>query len=383
MLLKKEVDTKDLTKKFYPVIVASASFFLSYYTRLTWSILSSYMPFHPTVIQDSHVFALYFLSYIIVQIPAGFLSDRYQGGKVIAISLIALAIASFFSGIAVNIKQEYIASFFMGLSAGWIYPASLNVIKYYYNKEERAVFLGYYSIAWPLAIVVSGLLLPSIALHIGWMWGYYSSAILCLIFAALAYPLKTHKSFSKINFLVIKDKNVILLSLGGFLFFSSYWSIMLYAYKYFIEIGIKSMEAGFLFSAMAIIGLFSSAISGFIVNKFELKSSIISAIFAYALLTASLTLTHSYLILFLIVMAMGFVRFIIVPLNASILILIGKQNVGSVTGISNLFWQSSGIFGPLISSVFINSFGFHYFWLIMGAIILVSIPFYLLIEMNP
>jgi len=114
---KKEVCTKNLTKpkKFYPVIVAGASFFLSYYTRLTWSILSLYMPFHPSVTQDSHVFALYFLSYIIVQIPAGFLSDRYQGGKVIAISLIALAITSFFSGLAVNIEQEYIASFL------WVY----------------------------------------------------------------------------------------------------------------------------------------------------------------------------------------------------------------------------------------------------------------------
>jgi MFS family permease len=81
-------------------------------------------------------------------------------------------------------------------------------------------------------------------------------------------------------------------------------------------------------------------------------------------------------------MAIGFVRFIIVPLSASILILIGKENVGSVTGISNLFWQSSGIFGPLISSVFITNFEFHYFWPIMSTMILISMSFYSFIKIN-
>lgn len=339
------------------------------------------MPFHPNVSQDSHVFALYFLSYVVIQIPAGFLSDKYSGGKIIAVSLIALAVTSFFSGFAVSIEEEYIASFFMGLSAGWIYTASLKVMNYYYT-ENRAVFLGYYSIAWPLAVVISGFMLPSIALHIGWRWGYYSSSILCIIFAILSYPLKTHKNLKKIDFAVIKDKNVLLISFGGFLYFSSYWAIMLYAYKYFVSIGINSINAGFLFSGMAVVGLFSTAISGFIVKKLKLKFSVIFAISLYSLLTALLTFTHSYSILLFIVCAMGFVRFIITPLTANILMIIGKENVGSVTGISNVFWQLSGILGPLLSSIFINTFGFKFFWLVMGIIIILSIPFYSLIKID-
>ncbi|MGB9680106.1 MAG: MFS transporter [Thermoanaerobacteraceae bacterium] len=247
----------DKIKFYYPLFVASFSFFLSYYTRLTWSILSVYVPFHPTVIQDAHVFAIYFFGYIVIQIPAGFIADKYSCGKIISISLLVLAFATFLSGISDNILKEYIASFIMGVSAGFVYPASLKVVNFYY-KKNKSLYIGYYSIAWPFAIVAAGVFLPPIAIYIGWRWGYYFPAILSLILAFLSYPLDTQPTEQKkFNISLLKDKKVMLISIGGFLFFLSYWSITLYAYKYFTQIGINKTLSGYIFSTMAIAGLFS------------------------------------------------------------------------------------------------------------------------------
>lgn len=366
-------------KKFYPVTIASTSFFLSYYTRLTWSILSVYVPFHPSIVQDTHVFSLYFFSYILVQIPAGFLSDKYSGGRILFFSLMGLAASSFFSGMANNIVQEYIASFLMGFFAGWIYPASLNVMNFYY-KEDKSVFLGYYSIAWPFAIVIIGIVLVPVAINFGWRFGYYSAAIFCTIFAFLSYGLKTDKIKQKLDFSIIKNKNVILVSVGGFLFFFSYWSLVLFAYKYFISIGISDTVAGFIFSSMAIAGIFSSAISGFLVNKCGLKQCIVILFLVYAFLIASFSFVHSAIVLIIVSLLMGFIRFAIVPVNAYILTLIGKNKTGSATGVANLFWQSSGIFAPLLSSFVIVNFGFKFLWIIISAFVLFSILFYIRIK---
>ncbi len=146
-------------RKFLALFVASASFFFSYYSRLAWSVLSSYMPFHPTVIHEGLVFSLFFVGYVVVQIPVGMISDRFSGGTVITFALIGLALATLFSGMSTDIAEEYSASIIMGLTAGWIYPASINVMRSYFVKDLN-FYLGYYSLAWPVAIVITGIALP-------------------------------------------------------------------------------------------------------------------------------------------------------------------------------------------------------------------------------
>ncbi|SDB99281.1 Major Facilitator Superfamily protein [Desulfurella multipotens] len=217
--------SKDKSHSLFPLVISSGAFFLSYYTRLMWSILSVYMPLKPTITQDGHIFALYFFGYIAVQIPAGFVSDRFDCGKIISLSLILLSIITFFSGIVTNIYQEYVLSLLMGFCAGWIYPASL-----------------------------------------------------CAIVGILSFGLKSYKTSSKMNLKIIKNKNVLLISFGGLLFFASYWSITLYAYKYFLGIGIDKVMSGIMFSSMAAAGfsnmfwqtsgILSPLFSSFIISKF-------------------------------------------------------------------------------------------------------------------
>ncbi|MGO0123204.1 MFS transporter [Desulfothermobacter acidiphilus] len=360
----------------FPLLIASTTFFLSYYTRLTWSILSVYMPFHPTVTQDAHVFALYFLGYVTMQVPAGFFSDRCSGGKIISGAMLLLALSTFISGGATSVYHEYLASLLMGVAAGWVYPASLKLIDNYY-RVNRSLYIGYYSVAWPLAIVASGFFLPPIALHLGWRWGYLLPGLLCLLFAVLSFPLGTESGpGKKINWGLLKDREVLLVSLGGFLFFLSYWSITLYAYKYFVSIGINHVLAGYIFSAMAVVGLFSSSISGPIIDKVGLKRTVVLSLLLYGLITAAFAWVFHWVWLLVLALVMGFTRFIITPGNNNILVRIGKENVGAVTGIANMVWQSSGMVGPLLSALLIHNLGFAWFWPAIGAVVLLSIAFY-------
>ncbi|MGC9294648.1 MAG: MFS transporter [Thermoplasmata archaeon] len=362
-------------KKIYPLFVASTSFFLSYYSRLSWSILSVYMPFRPTVQEEALAFSIFFAGYVAVQIPAGLLSDKYSGGSIIFLSLLGLAVGSVLSAFSKSISQEYVASLFMGIAAGWIYPASINIMNHYY-KEERAIYIGYYSISWPLAIIVSGALLPTISIRVGWQWGYYSSALLSILIAFMAIPLRTQGKPRKIDLVVLREKNVIFLSLGGMIFFLTYWSITLYAFKYFLSVGISPLIAGFIFSTMAISGLFSSPLSGYIVNGMGLKKAMVSSIIFYGFLVLVFSLVRNSVALITVALLMGFFRFLITPGNSNLIIEIGKERSASVSGISNMFWQSSGIIGPILSSAIILLFGFRVLWLILSIITFIAAYIY-------
>ncbi len=364
----------------YPMFIASSAFFFSYFGRLSWSILSLYAPFHVTVAEEAYVFSLFFIGYIIVQIPSGMISDRISGGFVIAISLSGLAVATFLSGYAHNINEEYIASILMGLTAGWVYPASINVMHAYYS-ENISVYIGYYSIAWPLAIVMAGILLPFVAKTYGWEWGYYISAISSAVLAVASIPLRKHRSdHRKFNYSLFTNRNIMLISIGGFIFFLSYWSLTLYAYKYFVSTGINGYISGIIYSSMAIAGILSTIISGYLMKRTGSKNAVIISLVVYGSLMVPFSLFHGAEIFLVVALFMGFFRFIITPGNSSLITAIGKEDSGSASGIANLFWQASGIVGPVFSSIVIYAVGFRYLWVILFATILLSSLFYKLIK---
>ncbi len=365
----------DNLKKSLVIFITSSSFFLSYFSRLAWSIVSTYSSLRPTTMEDSVIYSLFFLGYVLVQIPAGFVSDKVKPSSIAFISLIGLSASSFVSAVSNSIFIEYISSFFMGISAGWIYPITIKILSIAFkNKNEQAVAIGYYSLAWPLSIVLAGIILPRISIEFGWRYSYYMISILSLIysFSYLIYLKDIQNKGTKVKFIIVKDRNVIIISLAGFLFFLSYWSITLYAYKYFISLGISSYTSGYLYSLLALAGLPATIIAGYVIRKIGVKISLVLFEFLYGVLTMLLSIFFRPDLLAFIATLMGFVRFVITPANSTAVSFVGKEKAGSVSGFANFFWQSSGIFSPIISQYIILNLSYKDLWIFSGLIIIIS-----------
>ncbi|AWR98955.1 MFS transporter [Metallosphaera hakonensis] len=369
-------------RKFLIVFITSASFFLSYFSRIAWSIVSVYSTLRPTQVEDSVIFSLFFLGYVVVQIPAGVVSNKFPRSVGLA-SLLGLSASSFISGMSTNIVEEYLASLLMGLSAGWIYPVTIKVLSASFSPRKLPVAIGYYSLAWPLSIVLSGLILPFICINISWRWAYYLVAIVSLLLALLYLPLNVKVEGNKSGgvFTLVRNRNVITISLSGFLFFLSYWIITLYAYKYFLDVGLNPYTAGFAYSLLALAGIPSTVIAGYIIKDIGVRSTLSLFESIYGALTIALAYFVISVQIMLIATIMGFVRFIITPANSSAVSLIDSKNAGSISGFANFFWQSSGVVAPIIASIAISALGFHMLWVICGLIILVSaISYFLLLR---
>ncbi len=360
------------------VTISSSAFFMSYFGRMVWSVTNAYSTLNPTVDQTGLVFSLFFVGYIVVQVPAGLASDKFKPNIVTGSALVGLAGALVLGGIAPSMEVEYVSSLALGLCAGWIYPGTLKIMTVLFpRREERTVAIGYYSLAWPLSIILLGIVLPPIVLSFGWAWGYYIVAIVALIIGVLAYLSKIEAFVPQkpsLSFLV--GKNAIILALAGFLFYFAYWPITFFAYDYFLNIGLSDYAAGIALSALAIAGIPSTFVSGFVMNKIGIKKIAIISLVAYGVIAIALPEVRAFVVIIPIALAMGFFRFFITPTNSAIVSVIGEDRAGSLSGFVTIFWQGSGIIGPVVAAYMIDVLGYSSFWYAMGLIVLSSCIFY-------
>ncbi|MGC8543592.1 MAG: MFS transporter, partial [Vulcanisaeta sp.] len=78
---------------------------------------------------------------------------------------------------------------------------------------------------------------------------------------------------SSLNFRLLRNSDVIVISLSGFLFFMSYWTITLYAYKYFLSIGLNEYVAGLTYSLLALLGIPSTLIAGYVIRSLGVRNT--------------------------------------------------------------------------------------------------------------
>ncbi len=361
------------------VALSSAAFFMSYFGRMMWSVFDVYATtLQPTLLADSFVFSLFFVGYVAVQVPAGLVSDRVRPNLVTGASLIAVGLTLFLGGAAADMGIEYLSSLLMGFAAGWIYPDTVRALTGLFpRRDQRTIAIGYYSLAWPLSVFLLGVILPFIALEVGWRGGYDVMGVVSLLLGGV-YLLTDVEGFRPqrpaLRFLVNRDS--LLIALGGFAFFLPYWAVTLFAFDYFVTIGMTAYAAGLAVAFLALAGIPSTLISGFVMNRLGIRRTAVASLVGYGLAFFLLAVFQNFYVILGVALAMGFFRFLVTPLNAAVVSVVGEEHAGHITGFANLFWQASGIVAPVVAAALVDSYGYAVSWVVMGGMVFVAAVLY-------
>jgi MFS family permease len=366
------------------VALSFAAFFLSYYSRLAWSVLSTYSSLRPTPYEDGLIFSIFFAAYIAVQIPAGLVSDAIGPKKVLVMALLGLAASSVLGGAADTIWVEYLGSVLMGFSAGWIYPTTIKLLSTNFEGRGLARAMGYYSLAWPISIILLGVGLPTAAEDLGWRWGYYLIGVASFAVALAAAMLMEdvrRRDNGGLDLRVLASRNVALLSIGGFLFYYAYWAFAFYAYDYLRSIGMSGILAGEIYSMTAAAGIASTVITGYLIGRIGLWRTFLIAIPLYGLTILGFAVLRAPIWLAAVALAMGFFRFMMTPANSTLAGVIGGPGrSGSVTGAANFFWQLSGVIAGSASPLIFASMGYASLWGAMALMVFASLVPYVMLR---
>lgn len=110
---------------------------------------------HLSASQAGGVAGIFFWGYLLLQIPGGYIAERWSAKRLIAVMLAAWGLCAIGCGLAQNWQQLVVMRFLLGVSEGAVYPATLVLLSHWFPRSERARANGFWNLCLPLAVVFS------------------------------------------------------------------------------------------------------------------------------------------------------------------------------------------------------------------------------------
>lgn len=126
--------------------------------------------------------------------PAGGLADRVGRLLMTRLGLLAGLLGMLMCGLASSIEWLIAGRFLQGLAAGFIMPATLALVKVYYNDDDRPKAISYWSMSSFGCASVSSIFGGLVATFIGWRWAF----LLAVPFILIAFWLLRGAPESKV-----------------------------------------------------------------------------------------------------------------------------------------------------------------------------------------
>lgn len=99
---------------------------------------------------------LFFLDYIILQIPSGILVERYDANWLIMALSVAWGLVAIATGLINSVTELYILRFLLGLVDGGVWTAILVVLTRWFPEDERGTSNAIWLMCLPLSFIVMG-----------------------------------------------------------------------------------------------------------------------------------------------------------------------------------------------------------------------------------
>jgi MFS family permease len=123
---------------------------------------------------------IFFLGYLLLQIPGGAWATAWSARKVISLFLIAWGICAVGCGLAQTFRQFEAARVLLGVAESGVFPATLVLLAHWFPRAERARANAYWILCQPLAVAGS-------APITSWLLGVYGWRVTLVLEGALPF----------------------------------------------------------------------------------------------------------------------------------------------------------------------------------------------------
>lgn len=111
---------------------------------------------------------IFFLGYILLQIPGGYLASHWSARKAISVFLVFWGACAIGCGLARTFAQFEVMRFLLGVAESGVFPATLVLLANWFPRSERARANAYWNLCQPLAVAGSAPLTSSLLQGYGW-----------------------------------------------------------------------------------------------------------------------------------------------------------------------------------------------------------------------
>src|SRR5882672_1017725 len=123
-------------------------------------------------IHYGHLVFAFQAAYALGMILVGRLIDRLGTRIGYAAAMIFWSLASMGHAIAHSLTGFVVARSALGFGEAGLFPASLKCVAEWFPKKERALATGIFNAGTSVGAIVTPLIVPWIAVHLGWRWAF-------------------------------------------------------------------------------------------------------------------------------------------------------------------------------------------------------------------
>lgn len=137
--------------------------------------------------QMGFIFSAFGWSYVIAQLPGGWLLDRFGSKRVYALSLLTWSLFTMATGLvgfltgAVAMAALFGLRFMLGVAESPSFPGNSRVVAAWFPKDERATASAIFNSAQYFATVIFAPLMGWITFSYGWPWTFVMMGVLGLV----------------------------------------------------------------------------------------------------------------------------------------------------------------------------------------------------------
>lgn len=98
---------------------------------------------------------VFFWGYLVLQIPGGYLAERWSAKRFVSVLLVLWGACAAVSGLVQTAGQFWVMRLLLGVAEGGVWPATLVLLAHWFPRAERARANAYWMLCLPVAVVLS------------------------------------------------------------------------------------------------------------------------------------------------------------------------------------------------------------------------------------
>jgi MFS transporter, ACS family, D-galactonate transporter len=363
-------------------ILLSASILINYVDRGTLAIAAPLLKddLHLSPSQLGVLLSAFFWTYAASQILAGWLVDRFDVNRLLALGVLVWSMATLGTGLTHGFAMLLVARLCLGIGESVAYPSYSKIIAKHFNAEHRGRANGLISAGWATGPAIGTLVGGLLVAHIGWRWFFAVLGAASLLWLpawlrwmprgpGLPESEKTHPAGIPE---ILRQRSAWGTFIGLFCFNYLWYFLITWLPFYLVK------QRGFSLQTMSFVGssaFFALAISvlicGWMADRWIAKTGDATLVLKFFCGGGLAISSIAFLAVFLIhdhTIAMGILIFSCMALGmcspnlwTMTQILAGAQTAGRWTGLENFCGNIAGIVGPLLVGVIVDRTG-EFFW---------------------
>ncbi|MBX8943393.1 MULTISPECIES: MFS transporter [Lysinibacillus] len=332
------------------------------------------------------ILSAFFLGYAIMQIPGGWLADKFGAKRVLLMAVIMWSIFTGLTAIAWSLTAMIVIRFLFGIGEGGFQPSSSKIIATIFPKEERGRAMSIMLTSGGIVSLIVPLLAAYLLGTIGWRMmfiiiGAIGAIIAFLYWKYIKLPQDeaaiagTENTTNKVNFKeLLKTPLMWNLIIAYFCIYAVNWGLVSWIPTYLQKNrGLDLMSIGWAQTIPAITTIIGVYGSGYIIDKLpkgmeKVLGSISCAVIGLLLYLMFTAKTVTLFIGYQTVVSI-FIAFVITLLPVIVLKKLPSSITGSAMGIANTGGQLAGFVTPMAIGFMVDAFNGSFdaaFWMLIG-----------------